>query len=427
MDHHHGPPDHQHDHDHEPDGPLPAYLDPTVADGELSPAELDRRTFLRRTGLAGAGVAATAALSGAMGGAAAASPGPEPGRRLAQRRLPLAVRRPPHPHPVQQRRPVPGARPGQPRQPVRTGLDGDHRPRFGRARQARRGQGQPRHPAGPGRPPGDPGLPGPGVEHPGGRARHGVRRARLERGPRAQAVRERVRRGGHQYRREHAGERGAGHRRAGLPRPGRADPAGRRRAHAGQPPGPQGHRLAARDPQLARPRPAHRGRHGGRAGHQAAGIPAPGGPGGARRVRLLPVGRLVRRLPAGVVPDLRRLRLDDLDGGGLWDSLLAEGKPWWIELGLAGLLQPYARGRDVAGLPRRDGGHPRRPYLGGAWRPRPRSRGPGTGDRRRPERRHPRRSAQGSPRGDGRGEHQGHDGRGTPNFAQFVPRWPGST
>jgi hypothetical protein len=76
MDHHHGPHDHNHGHDHSPDGPPPAYLDPTVADGELSPAELDRRSFLRRAGLAGAGVAATAALSGPMGGAAAADPGP---------------------------------------------------------------------------------------------------------------------------------------------------------------------------------------------------------------------------------------------------------------------------------------------------------------------------------------------------------------
>ncbi|HEV7658156.1 MAG TPA: PHP domain-containing protein [Mycobacteriales bacterium] len=80
MDQHHGPHshDHGHDHDHSHDGPLPPHLDPTVADGELSPAELDRRTFLRRAGLAGAGVAATAALAGAGAGAgvAAAAPGP---------------------------------------------------------------------------------------------------------------------------------------------------------------------------------------------------------------------------------------------------------------------------------------------------------------------------------------------------------------
>ena len=110
-------------------------------------------------------------------------------------------------------------------------------------------------------------LPGPGVEHPGRRARHGLRAPRQERGRRAQGVRERLRRRRHATPASHTRRT----RRSRSPAstssatPVHQRPR-RRRAVPRQPPGPPGHRLAARDPGLARRRPEHRGRHGGRAG-----------------------------------------------------------------------------------------------------------------------------------------------------------------
>ena len=98
-----------------------------------------------------------------------------------------------------------------------------------------------------------------------------------------------------------------------------------------QPPGAQGARLAARDPRLARP-PAHRRpRHGGGARppgrrHQ-----------GADRARLRP-GVLRQQPVARLVPGYPIESYITYGGfdwmtstvGGLWDSLLAEGKPWWV-------------------------------------------------------------------------------------------------
>ncbi|WP_049578079.1 PHP domain-containing protein [Streptomyces sp. SBT349] len=78
--HHHGHghdhgPDHGHEHTHEgASGPLPAAMDPEVPDAELSPDQLSRRSMLRRAGLLSAGVAGAGVLAG-TGAAMATSPG----------------------------------------------------------------------------------------------------------------------------------------------------------------------------------------------------------------------------------------------------------------------------------------------------------------------------------------------------------------
>jgi PHP domain len=66
---------HPHPHDHE-HGDLPPILDASVPDSELSPAEVSRRGFLRSAGLLGAGGAAVAA--GAFAGPEAAGAGTGP-------------------------------------------------------------------------------------------------------------------------------------------------------------------------------------------------------------------------------------------------------------------------------------------------------------------------------------------------------------
>lgn len=78
--HHHGHAhDHDHRHDHDPEtGPLPAALDTAVPDSELSPDQLSRRTMLRRAGLLGAGVAGASVLGSSAFQAAAAAPGTRP-------------------------------------------------------------------------------------------------------------------------------------------------------------------------------------------------------------------------------------------------------------------------------------------------------------------------------------------------------------
>ncbi|PGH47967.1 PHP domain-containing protein [Streptomyces sp. Ru87] len=70
--HHHG-----HDHHHEPGetaGALPPALDGSVPDAELTPAQLGRRSLLRRTGLLGAGLAGAGVLGGAAAAPATAAP-----------------------------------------------------------------------------------------------------------------------------------------------------------------------------------------------------------------------------------------------------------------------------------------------------------------------------------------------------------------
>ncbi|MEU3184205.1 PHP domain-containing protein [Streptomyces sp. NPDC006923] len=66
---HHHPHDHTH---HTPAGtdPLPKALDVSVPDSELSPSQLSRRSMLRRAGLLGAGLAGAGVLGGATSAAA---------------------------------------------------------------------------------------------------------------------------------------------------------------------------------------------------------------------------------------------------------------------------------------------------------------------------------------------------------------------
>lgn len=76
MGHGHRHPHGHHHHDHGPDGQgesLPPALDMAVPDQELTPSQLSRRSMLRRTGLLGAGLAAGSVL-GDAGQAAAATP-----------------------------------------------------------------------------------------------------------------------------------------------------------------------------------------------------------------------------------------------------------------------------------------------------------------------------------------------------------------
>jgi hypothetical protein len=70
MAHDHGH-DHPHDHSHDHAPPPPEWADPTVPDTELSPRALSRRTLLRNAGLMGAGATALGAF-----GATPAAAGP---------------------------------------------------------------------------------------------------------------------------------------------------------------------------------------------------------------------------------------------------------------------------------------------------------------------------------------------------------------
>ncbi|MDT0266810.1 PHP domain-containing protein [Streptomyces sp. DSM 44915] len=75
--HHHGHHHHGHDHDHQhgatEQGALPEALDLNVPDEELSPSQLSRRGMLRSAGLLGAGIAGAGLVTGATGTPAAAS------------------------------------------------------------------------------------------------------------------------------------------------------------------------------------------------------------------------------------------------------------------------------------------------------------------------------------------------------------------
>ena len=316
------------------------------------------------------------------------------------------------------RRHVPGDRPGPARPRVRPGLDGHHRPRQRRARArsawrrstrtsvaAREELHGPAH------------LPGPGVEHPGRRARHGVRAPGPQRGRGAQGVRERLRR--HRSpapARQHPANEAHGRSPASTSSATVRAPQGRRRAVPRQPPGPAAAstRRTSSAAGATPPRTVAVGMEGA-PGHQAAGIPT------RRTARAAPAAstttpRRPTSFPGYPLESYRTWGGFDwftATVGGLWDSLLAEGKPWWITANsdahvdlprhrrprpgqrlrrqrplqrpglhggtpthggrlLAGLLQPDPRRRD------------RRRYARGHGRPAGR---PGLGRPRRPDRR----------------------------------------
>ncbi|WP_127504927.1 histidinol-phosphatase [Actinoplanes solisilvae] len=71
--------DHTHDHDHSGGGDLPPALDLSVPDGELSPSDVSRRGFLRGAGLLGAGAAASVLASPAAASAHGHEHGPTGG------------------------------------------------------------------------------------------------------------------------------------------------------------------------------------------------------------------------------------------------------------------------------------------------------------------------------------------------------------
>ncbi|WP_405652161.1 PHP domain-containing protein [Streptomyces sp. NBC_00019] len=73
--HHHHRHDDDHGHAHEAASALPATFDPSVPDEALTPEEQSRRTLLRRAGLLGAGLAAGNVLAGATPAAAAPAAG----------------------------------------------------------------------------------------------------------------------------------------------------------------------------------------------------------------------------------------------------------------------------------------------------------------------------------------------------------------
>ncbi|MEU8001490.1 histidinol-phosphatase [Catellatospora sp. NPDC049111] len=91
--HHHPGHDHPHDHDHDHghhhhhhDGPVSAFADTSVPDSELSASDRTRRSFLRGAGLLGVGIAsvggAASALEAATQSSAAASPPTATGGQL---------------------------------------------------------------------------------------------------------------------------------------------------------------------------------------------------------------------------------------------------------------------------------------------------------------------------------------------------------
>ncbi|MEV6592088.1 PHP domain-containing protein [Streptomyces acidicola] len=86
--HTHGPHHHGHHHGHDREhgtAPLPAAFDTTVPDEALSPEQRSRRSLLRGAGLLGAGLAAGSVLSGPAAGSAAAATAAAPAATSGRR------------------------------------------------------------------------------------------------------------------------------------------------------------------------------------------------------------------------------------------------------------------------------------------------------------------------------------------------------
>ncbi|MFE3826549.1 PHP domain-containing protein [Streptomyces sp. NPDC059092] len=76
---HHHPHSHAHSHAHDTNTSLPPALDTSVPDDALTPDQLSRRSMLRRTGLLGAGLAAAGVAGGVAGGSPAYATGGQGG------------------------------------------------------------------------------------------------------------------------------------------------------------------------------------------------------------------------------------------------------------------------------------------------------------------------------------------------------------
>ena len=331
--------DHPHEHPHphaHGKGDLPAALDSAVPDAELSPQQLGRRL-----------PAARRSARRRSGGRRVLGPLARPPRPEARCRAvaPHGGRLAGSPAtttstPSTARTGSTGSRPGRARHRVRPGLDGHHRPRQRRAREVRRGPVNPDIVADP------PGGPGPwssrvwsGTSRPPSTARSSCTRA--QRGRRPQAVRADLRR---------LGACRHGTRNTSTPQNESA-------ASAGIVPRQRSSRAGPRTPcswPTTRPAGASTRRTRsatgatpprwiaigmeGAPGHQAAGITAPYGLGCGRGFYdNCPSAPQLPRLPAGELPHLGRLRLDDRDRRRVLGRLLAEGKSVvdHRELGLA--------------------------------------------------------------------------------------------
>ena len=321
SEHHHGGSEHVHDHDHAPAGaPASPALDLEVPDSELSPGRprppqlpAPRRPARRRP------PPPASSIAGRRAAAAGRTPRARPRRSDGRAgRLPLAGRRPPHPHPVQPRRPVPG-RSTRCSTPTRTAWTGWSSPTTAASRTPR--SASTRSTPTSSRPAAlfKDTLVFQGLEWNIPAAEHGTVFVHPGKNEVAvlKAVRERLRR------RRSTAPRRAPPANEALAVGGPALP-GRRGAPAArvkdalllrQPPGAQGPRLPARDPRLARRR-ARRSPSAWRA------RPATRRPASRRRTAPArgrgfydnsPTRRQLRRLPAGELPHLRRLRLDDRD------------------------------------------------------------------------------------------------------------------
>ena len=334
-DHHDHDPDHSHDHSHDHGAGDDPALDLDVPDAELNPGQLRRRGFLRGAGLLGAGIAGASVLGGAPALADEAVHGTSAGASRPAPGLRLAGRRPPHPHPVQQRRHVPG-RPTRCSTPRRTAWTGWSSPTTAASRTPRSASTRSTPTSSrPASGSSDETLVFQGLEWNIPSAEHGT--VFVHPGRNEVAVLKEF---------ENTFDGVVNSTTEPARRPTRRSPSrawtssaasvtkrpGPGRDVPRQPPGPQGPRLAARDPRLARA-PARASPSAWRA-RRATRRPAsrrrsaPGRAAASTTTRPRPTAS-----PAYPLESYRTWGGFDwmtATVGGLWDSLLAEGKPWWI-------------------------------------------------------------------------------------------------